>query len=89
MALKTILFFIITLPIITFKYGPILSDCNISYERKEIDFNFCKNKNFSMFSFLNKQLLYLHLSDGIISFEGARPDRKRDWHCVLFLQLFL
>lgn len=51
---KTILSFIITLPIITFQYGPILSDGNISYEGKEIDFNFCKIKKFSMFSFLKQ-----------------------------------
>lgn len=51
---KTILSFIITLPVITFEYEPILSDCNISYEGKEIDFNFCKIKKNSMFSFLKR-----------------------------------
>jgi len=37
----------------------------------------------------NKQLLYPHLSDSIISFKDTKPDRKKKWHCVSFLQLFL
>jgi hypothetical protein len=46
---KTILSFIISLPIIAFEYGPIVSNCNISYEGKEIDLNFCKIKFFHVF----------------------------------------
>ena len=62
---KTILSFIFTLPIITFEYELILSDCNISYERKEIDFSFCKikKKNFHVFILkINNFCIYTYLT---------------------------
>jgi len=86
---KTILSLIISLPIITFEYGPILSNCNISYEGKEIDLNFCKIKFFYVFiPKTNNFCNYTYLTT-LLVLKVQVLTGKREWHCVLFLQLFL